>query len=153
MAKATAEKTTAQIAAFPGFDLAKAEIPAAVRDLGDKAAAQLKDGYAKAKAAAQEAGDVAEDAYKSLAKGVNAFNLAAIEAGRANVIAGFDHARDLLGAKTLAEVVELQTAYVRARFEAAQTQVKSLAGIVQETATETGAPVKAAAEKLFAKAS
>ncbi|MDP2802859.1 MAG: phasin [Phreatobacter sp.] len=149
--------TAAQIFPFPTFDLtkfempkfdgasfdfAKAEVPAAMREATEKAVAQIKDGYAKMKAAAEETTDLVEDTYSTASAGVKDFNLKALEAARSNMNAGFDHARDLMGAKSLAEVIELQTAYARKLFETVQTQGKDLSAVVQKTATETVEPVK-----------
>lgn len=151
MAKAAAEKT-ADVVKFPAFELPKMEVPAALRDVADKAAEQAKEVYGKAKVAFEEAGDLVQDTYKTVSAGTNSFNLTALEATRTNVNAAFDHARDLMGAKTLAEVVEMQSSYLRARFEAVQGQAKDLYGIVQTTANDAGAPIKASVEKIFAQA-
>lgn len=45
------------------FDLSKVEVPAAMREAADKAVAQMKDGYAKLKAAAEETTDLVEDTF------------------------------------------------------------------------------------------
>jgi phasin len=124
------------------FDFSKVEVPAAMREAADKAVAQLKDGYAKMKAAAEETTDLVEDTYSTATAGMKDFNLKALEAARINMNAGFDHARDLMGAKSLAEVIELQTAYARKLFETFQAQGKDLSALAQKTATETVEPVK-----------
>lgn len=153
------EKTeaAAQVFPFPSFDLSKlempkfdgaafdfskVEVPAALRETADKAIAQMKDGYARLKTAAEEATDLIEDTYATATAGVKDFNLKALDAARANVNAGFDHARDLIGAKTLAEVIELQSAYLRRYFEALQGQAKELTAVAQKTAADTVEPVK-----------
>jgi phasin len=135
-----------------GFDMSKFEIPAALREQTDKIVGQMKDGYAKLKAAAEETTDLVEDTYATASNGVKDFNLKALEQARANMNASFDHARDLMGVKTLAEVVELQTAFLRKQFEAMQAQVKELSSIAQKTATDTFEPVKGKVEKMLANA-
>ena len=131
------------------FDLSKMEVPAAMRDAADKVVTQVKDGYAKMKVAAEETTDLIEDTYATASAGVKDFNMKALESARTNMNASFDHARDLMGAKTLAEVIELQSAYLRKQFEAVQTQVKDLSTIAQKTATDTAEPVKEKVEKVF----
>jgi len=131
------------------FDMSKVEVPAALRDAADKVVAQAKDGYAKLKTAAEEATGLVEDTYATASAGVKDFNLKALEASRTNVNASFDHVRDLMGAKTLAEVIELQSGFLRKQFEALQVQSKDLASIAQKTATDTAEPVKAKIEKAF----
>ena len=91
--------------------------------------------------------DLLEDTYATASTGVKDFNLKALEAARANLNAGFDHARDLMGVKTLAEVVELQSAYLRKQFETFQAQAKELSAIAQKVATDTVEPVKEKVEK------
>lgn len=131
------------------FDLSKVEVPAALRETADKVVVQLKDGYAKLKAAAEETTDLLEDTYATASTGVKDFNLKALEATRINLNAGFDHVRDLMGVKTLAEVVELQSAYLRKQFETFQGQAKDLSAIAQKVATDTVEPVKEKVEKAF----
>ncbi|MBL8570371.1 MAG: phasin [Phreatobacter sp.] len=131
------------------FDMSKVEVPAALRDAADKVVAQAKDGYAKLKTAAEEATGLVEDTYATASAGVKDFNLKALEASRTNVNASFDHVRDLMGAKTLAEVIELQSGFLRKQFETLQVQSKDLAAIAQKTATDTAEPVKAKIEKAF----
>ena len=124
------------------FDLSKVEVPAAFREGAEKVVVQLKEGYAKMKTAAEEATDLIEDTYTTASAGVKDFNLKAIEATRLNLNASFDHARDLMGVKTFAEVVELQSAFIRKQFETLQAQAKELSTLAQKTATDTVEPVK-----------
>jgi phasin len=170
--KAEKPEAAAQVFAFPGFDLSKfempkfempkfdaaafdltkMEVPAALREGADKVVVQMKEGYAKLKTAAEEAGDLIEDTYATASTGVKDFNLKALEATRTNLNATFDHARDLMGVKTLAEVVELQSTFLRKQFETFQAQAKELSALAQKTATDTAQPVKEKVEKAFAAA-
>lgn len=131
------------------FDLSKLEVPAALRQAAEQTVAQFKDGYAKLRAAAEEASDLFEDTYATATAGAKEFNLKALEAARVNTNAGFDHLRDLLGAKTLSEVIELQSAYLRKQFDTLQAQAKDLAAIAQKATTDTVEPVKGKVEQAF----
>ncbi|MEI8145285.1 MAG: phasin [Alphaproteobacteria bacterium] len=131
----------------PKFDMSKIEVPAAMREATDKAVSQAKEAYAKLKTVAEEATDLVEDTYSTASKGVTEFNLAALEASRSNMNATFDHVRDVFAIKTVAELVELQSAFMRKQFEAVQAQVKDLGGIAQKVATATAEPVKEKFEK------
>ncbi|WP_439571994.1 phasin [Phreatobacter sp.] len=135
-----------------GFDMSKLEVPAALREQTEKVVGQMKEGYAKLKAAAEETTDLVEDTYATASTGVKDFNMKALELTRANMNASFDHARDLMGVKSLAEVIELQSAYLRKQFETMQAQTKELSSIAQKTATDTFEPVKGKVEKAFANA-
>jgi phasin len=131
------------------FDLSKVEVPAALRETADKMVVQMKDNYAKLKAAAEETTDLFEDTYATASTGLKDFNLKALEAARTNLNAGFDHLRELMAVKTLAEVVELQSTYLRKQFETLQGQTKELSTIAQKVATDTAGPVKEKVEKAF----
>src|SRR5436853_2823342 len=96
---------------LPKFDLPKREVPAAFREIAEKGVAQAKDTYEKVKAATEEATDLLEDTYTTAVKGTVDYNLKVIEAARANANATFDFASELVGVKSLSEVIELTTAH------------------------------------------
>ena len=132
---------------FPKFEVPTAEVPAAFREIAEKSVAQAQAGYAKLKAAAEESTDVIEDTYETARAGVLAYNVKALDAFKVNTDAAFGFARELIGAKTLADVIELQTAFARKSFETFSAQAKDLQETAQKVATETVEPVKAATEK------
>jgi hypothetical protein len=65
-----------------------------------------------------------------------------IENARANANAAFDLYGELLTAKSLAEVVEKSTAYVRAQFDSFAEQAKEFGEAAQKAATATAEPMK-----------
>ncbi|MDR3493905.1 MAG: phasin [Ancalomicrobiaceae bacterium] len=132
---------------FPKFEVPTAEVPAAFREIAEKSVAQAQAGYAKLKAAAEETNDMIEDTYETARAGTLEFNAKALDAVKANTDAAFGFAKDLIGAKTLSEVIELQTAFARKSFETFSAQAKDLQATAQKVATETAGPVKAATEK------
>src|SRR5256714_6391758 len=117
---------------LPNFELPKMEIPAAFREIAEKSVAQAKETYEKMKAAAEEATDVLEDTYATAAKGATDYNLKVIESARTNANAMFDYARELMGAKSLSDLVELSTAHARKQFEALSEQTKELTALAQK---------------------
>jgi phasin len=137
---------------FPKFDMPKLEVPAAFRDLAEKSIAQAKTGYEKMKTAAEETTTVLEDTYSKASKGSTEYSLKVIEAARINTNAAFDFATDLLGAKSLSDVVELSTAHVRKQFETMTAQTKELTSLVQKVCTETAEPIKEGVGKVFKQA-
>ncbi len=137
---------------FPAFEMPKAEIPAAFRDLAEKSVSQAKDNYAKMKSAAEEATDALEVSYTKAAKGCFDFNLKMIEAARANTNANFDFLAELFGAKSVAKVVELSTAHARKQFDAISGQSRELTALAQQLAAETSEPIKGTVSKAFRKA-
>jgi phasin len=133
-------KSKPQVAPFPAFP--GVEAPAAFRDIAEKSLSQAKDNYEKMKSAAEEATSVLEDTYATATKGAADYSLKVIELARENANATFDFAAELLGAKTLSEVVELSTAHARKQFETFSEQGKELAALAQKVATEASEPIK-----------
>ena len=130
-------------------NLSKLEVPASVRDLAEKGAAQAKDAYAKIKVAAEEASSAFEGAYSTASKGASSLGLKVLETARSNANASFDHAIALLGVKTFSDVIELNTAFLRKQTEAVTAQAKEFGELAQKVTNEAIAPVKAQVEKTF----
>ncbi|PBC07588.1 phasin [Mesorhizobium sp. WSM3859] len=145
-------KTTAKTAAetienveFPSFDASKATDQ--IRAFAEKGVEQSKEAYAKLKTGAEETQKVLESTYET-AKAVSSdVSLKAIAALRANAEAGFSHLEALVGAKTLSEVVELQTAFLRKRAELAVEQAKEFQAVATKAVEDVSKPVKSAFEK------
>jgi phasin len=123
------------------------EIPTVFRDLAEKSIAQARDSYAKMKSAAEEATDLVEDAYETAREGAFAIGVKALDAAKENSDASFAFAHDLFGAKTFAEVIELQTGFARKQFDAYGAQIKALQDLTQKYVTDTTKPVTAQVEK------
>lgn len=132
---------------MPNFEVPKVEMPVAVREFAEKSVAQAKDTYERMKAVAEETTDMIEDTYANYTQGAVEFTGKALDAAKANTAATFEFAKDIMTAKSIAEVVEKQTAFARAQFEAVVNQGKELQALAQRIGTETVAPAKAAAEK------
>lgn len=140
MSEANTSTQRSQFAPFPTFP--GVEAPAAFRDIAEKSLSHAKENYEKMRSAAEEATGVLEDTYASASKGASDYGRKVIELSRANANAAFDFAAELLGAKTLSEVVELTTAHTRKQFEALSEQGKELAALAQKVATEASEPIK-----------
>jgi phasin len=74
-------------------------------------------------------------------------SLKAIAALRTNAETGFAHLEALAGAKSLSEIVELQTAYLRKRVELTVEQAKDFQTVASKAAEDVSKPVKTAFEK------
>lgn len=129
------------------FQMPKMEVPEAVREAAEKGVAQAKEAYEKLKVAAEETTELVEDTYSTCTKGAAEFSGKMLDFTKANTAAAFDFAKDLLAVRSVAELVEKQTAFARAQFETLSAQAKELQGLGQTLTTEIQAPVKAAAEK------
>lgn len=139
-AKAKQEKVEATV--MPAM-----EVPAAVREAAEKSVTQVKETYDKIKVAAEETTDALEDTYETAREGFLAFNMKTVEMAQANTVAAFDFVKKMFAVKTVADVVELQSAFTRDRFEAFTAQAKELQELVSKVATDTAEPAKSAIEK------
>lgn len=149
----TAKTAKSSAAANPfeafGAPMSGVEIPAVFRDLTEKSIGQVRDGYAKMKDATEEATGLAEQTYQTAREGAFAIGVKTLDAAKANSDASFAFAKDLVGAKTFADVIELQTAFARKQFDALGTHVKEIQELSQKLVVETTKPVSARVEKAF----
>jgi phasin len=125
------------------------EVPPAVREFAEKGVAQAREAYAKMKSVAEETTDMVEDTYEMAREGVFTLGAKAIDAAKVQSDASFAFAKDLFGAKTLAEVIELQTAFARQQFDTVSAQFKDFQELSQKLFAETSKPVTAHVEKTF----
>jgi phasin len=137
---------------MPKFDMPNMEVPAAFREMAEKGVAQAKEGYEKMKTAAEDATELLEDTFATASKGYSDYGLKLIETARANSNSAFDLLGEVLSAKSVAEVVELYSTYMRAQFDTVSAQAKDLADHAQKVATETVEPIKETFTSAFSKA-
>lgn len=138
--------------AFPNFEafaMPKMEIPAAFREASEKGIEQARDAYAKVKTVAEDATDLMEDTFETSRQGIVEFNHKAVDAAKSNADATFSFMKDLMAAKSLAEVIELQSTFTRQQFDALSTQTKDMQEFATKLSSDVTAPVKEAVEKNF----
>lgn len=140
-----ATKKTDDVFSLASFDPAK--VTETFRDFAEKGAAQSKDAYAKMKTAAEDATKTVEATLESAQSGSVALGLKAIEALRTNAESSLSHLEALMGVKSLSELFELQTAFVRKQAELAMEQAKSMQEATRQVAEAVTKPGKDAAEK------
>lgn len=131
---------------FPSFDASKAADQ--VRAFAEKGIEQSKETYAKLKTGAEETQKVLESTFETAKTAGSALSLKTIAALRTNSEASFAHLEALVGARSLSEVVELQTAFVRKSFESAIEQAKELQVVTSKAAEDVSKPIKDAFEKV-----
>ena len=98
-------------------DFADTTVPESVRALAEKTVTQTREAYEQAKDALEEAVDALERSFDAAGQGAAAFNRKLIDIAQRNLNSGFDLAKSLAGAKNLAEIVELQSAFIRQQFD------------------------------------
>ncbi|OAP41010.1 phasin [Sinorhizobium glycinis] len=118
------------------------------REFAEKGAVQSKDAYAKMKTAAEEATKTVEATLENAQSGSVELGLKAINALRTNAENSLSHMEALLGVKSLSELVELQTAFVRKQAEVAVEQAKTMQEATRKVAENVAKPGKEAAEKV-----
>lgn len=136
---------TSDVFSFSAFDPSK--FSESFRDFAEKGAAQSKDAYAKMKVAAEEASKTVESTLQSAQAGTVELGLKAIEALRTNAENSLAHMEALLGVKSVAELVELQTAFLRKQAEVTVEQAKAMQETAKKVAETVAKPSKDAAEK------
>ncbi|MFB9950225.1 phasin [Rhizobium puerariae] len=139
---------TDDIFSFSAFDPAK--LTESFRDFAEKGATQSREAYAKMKTAAEEATKTVETTLQSAQAGSVELGLKAIDAIRTNADLSLSHMEALLGVKSVSELLELQTAFIRKQAEVTVEQAKSLQDTARKIAEDVAKPGKDAAEKVMA---
>jgi len=145
-AKPAAATTPFEAFSFPTPSF---EFPNAFREFAEKSVAQARDNYARMKTAAEDATDLVEGTMETARDGAFAIGVKALDAAKSNSDASFALARDLLGAKTMSEIIELQSTFARSQFEAVAAQFKELQALSEKVFTDTTKPVTERVEKTF----
>jgi phasin len=117
--------------------------PEAARELADKTVAQTREAYERSKNSLEAALETVERSYDALGQGVTALNRKIIEIAQRNINSGFDLARSLATAKTLAEIVELRATYWRKQFSELATQAEEVRALSAKVAGDVAEPIKA----------
>ena len=92
-------------------------VPESVRALAEKTVNQSREAYERGKEQLEEAIDALERSFDAAGQGATAFNRKLIDLAQRNLNSAFDLAKKLAGAKTLGEIVELQSAFIRSQFD------------------------------------
>ena len=84
-----------------------------------------------------------EKSFDAAGQGAVAFNRKFIDLARRNLNSSFDLAKSLAGARTLADTVELQTAFWRGQFATLSAQAEEVRALSTKVTTDTAAPMQA----------
>lgn len=145
----TAAKTAefAENVEFPSFDTSKATDQ--FRVFAEKGVEQSKEAYTKLKSGAEDAQKALETTLETARSAGGDLSLKAIAALRSNTEAGFSHLEALVGAKSLSELFELQTSFLRQRVEIAIEQAKDFQAVSTKAAEDVSKPMKDVFQKTF----
>jgi len=132
------------------FAKAGFEVPEMFRNVAEQGLNQTREAYSKMKVAAEEATDAIEESFGKSREGVMEFQRKSLEISKANADAAFDLMRQLLGATSVTDAFQLQSAFVRERFESLVDYSKDVQATYEKVANEASKPAKALFERAVA---
>ena len=119
------------------------KVPEAVRALAENNIAQARQMYERSKDALEAVLASWERSFDAASQGAAAINRKVIEITQRNINSGFEYAKNLAGAKNLAEVMELQTAYWRKQLSTLGAQAEEMRDLSSQVTTDVTAPIQA----------
>jgi phasin len=140
-----AKPKTVETIEFPAFDATK--MTDQLRSFAEKGVEQSKEVYAKFKNGAEDAQKALESSFETVKAAGAEVSLAMIAAMRTNAEASFSHFEKMVGASSLAEMIELQTAFVRQQAEKFASQAKDMQDVATKAVERVSEPVKTAFDK------
>jgi len=117
-------------------------VPESVRALAEKTVNQTREAYERGKEALEESIDAMERSFDAAGQGATAFNRKLIDIAQRNLNSGFDLAKSLAGAKNFAEIVELQSSFIRSQFDVFASQAGEIRALTTKIAADTSEPIK-----------
>jgi phasin len=117
-------------------------VPESVRALAEKTVTQSREVYERGKDALEESIDALERSFDAAGQGATAFNRKLIDLAQRNLNSAFDLAKSLAGAKTLGEIVELQSTFIRHQFDVFANQASEIRALTSKIAADASEPIK-----------
>ena len=140
-----AVKKSEDVFSISSFDPSK--FTESFRDMAEKSSVKTKEALSKVKEATEEAGKTVEATLQNAQAGTVEFGRKAIDMLRTNTENSYAHLEALLGVKSVSELFEIQTAFIRKQAELAVEQAKSIGETSKKVAENVAKPGKDAAEK------
>jgi phasin len=137
-ARAEYRKMTDQLGQL-GLDTA---VPEGVRALAEKSVAQTRQACDRSFDAFDASLTTFERSFEAAGQGAAAFNRKIVDIARRNVDASFDLATSLAGAKDLADMVELQSAFWREQFGVLTAQAEEVHALSTKVTANAAEPIK-----------
>jgi phasin len=122
-----------------GFDTA---VPEGVRALAEKSVAQTRQAYDRSQDAFDSSLTMFERSFDAAGQGAAAFNRKFVDIARRNIEASFELATSLAGAKTLADMVELQSAFWRKQLGVLTAQAEEVRALSTKVTADTAEPIR-----------
>ncbi len=122
-----------------GFDTA---VPEGVRAMAEKSVAQTRQAYDRSQDAFDSSLTTFERSFDAASQGAAAFNRKFVDIARRNIEASFELATSLAGAKTLADMVELQSAFWRKQLGVLTAQAEEVRALSTKVTADTAEPIR-----------
>jgi len=132
---------------FPTFQIPNFEMPAVYQQLTQKSVDQAKKGCERLKTAVHQTTEVFGNAYSTAIKDTSEYNLKVIAAAGANISAALDYATALLGARSLADIMDLTRTSAGKQLEAFAAQSREFSALTQKLAADFTEPLKTGVAK------
>jgi len=137
----------------PGYAFAAAspaaELQQSFQGVLEKSVAESRAAFAKAKTTADEAASAIEVSFAAAKDGALAIQAKGFEALRANADANFDFLRAAFAARSLPDLIALETEFARKQVEAFTSQTKDLGALTQKAMADAVEPIKEQVAKSF----
>jgi phasin len=117
-------------------------VPEGVRALAEKTVAQTREAYDRSLDAFDASLTTFERSFDAAGKAAVAFNRKIVDIARRNVDANFNLATSLAGAKNLADIVEMQSAFWRKQFGVLTAQADEVRALSTKVTADAAEPVK-----------
>ena len=138
-ARATYRKTAEEFEQFTK----DGQMPEAMRAFAEKNIAQSREMYERSKDALEAVLESWERTFDAAGQGAVAINRKVIDITRRNISSGFDFAKSLAGAKTLAEAMELHSSYWSKQLNALRAQAEEMRDLSTRVTSDVVEPAKA----------
>ncbi|WP_062206889.1 phasin family protein [Aureimonas sp. AU12] len=149
-AQKTFEKMTDPAAmrdAQAAMGLDPAKMTEAFRTMTERSMEQSKEAYARMKTASDQATKTLESTLENVHSGSLTLSKRAIEGMRAQAEMNYAHLEKLASARSMAEIIEMQTSFVRRQIEMVTDQAKDMQQMSQSVAKDVMQPARDAAKK------
>ena len=125
------------------------EIQKSFRTALEKSVIESRAAFAKAKSQADETASAFEVSFAAAKDGALAINAKALDALRANADAHFDFLKSVFAAKSLPDVIALQSEFARKQVETMTSQSKDIGALTQKAMADAVEPIKEQVAKSF----
>jgi phasin len=120
-----------------------AQMPEAVRVFAEKNIAQSREIYERSKDALETVLESWERTFDAAGQGAVALNRKVIDITQRNINSSFDFAKSLVGAKTLAEAMELHSSYWTKQLNTLRAQAEEMRALSTRVTSDLTEPAKA----------